>query len=69
MNTHLKGALICRHPFFRPNWAALRQTLSFACERRIADFDPKMVYRGGCGSVSNDERASPSGTMIGSRSA
>ena len=30
---------------------------------------PKMVYRGGCGSVSNDERASPSGTMIGSRSA
>src|SRR5208283_698659 len=29
----------------------------------------KMVYRGSCGSVSNDERASPSGTMIGSRSA
>jgi hypothetical protein len=34
-----------------------------------SDRDPKMVYRGGCGSVSNDERASPSGTMIGSRSA
>ena len=36
---------------------------------RPASDSPKMVYRGGCGSVSNDERASPSGTMIGSRSA
>jgi hypothetical protein len=29
----------------------------------------EMVYRGGCGSALDDERASPSVTMIGSRSA
>ena len=34
---------------------------------QTAYFDPKMVYRGGCGSALDAERASPSVTMFGSR--
>ncbi len=51
-----RKATRCRRPMFN-------------CGTGYSLIETKIVYRGGCGSVSNDERASPSGTMIGSRSA